>query len=60
MDLIGICDSAARVLTRGEPLRADAFDPPSAMTTATAEDVGDLPARVAAAACRADPSSATG
>ena len=49
MDLIGICDSASRVLARGEPLRADAFDPPSAMTTATAEDVGDLPARVAAA-----------
>jgi len=49
MDLIGICDTAARVLMRGEPLRPDAFDPPSAMTTATAEDVGDLPARVAAA-----------
>jgi len=49
MDLIGICDAAARVLTRGEPLRPDAFDPPSAMTTATAEDAGDLPARVAAA-----------
>jgi hypothetical protein len=49
MDLIGLCESAARVLTRGEPLRVDAFDPPSAMTTATAEDLGDLQARVAAA-----------
>ncbi len=46
-DLVGICEAAARVLTRGEPLRADGFDPPSAMTTAAAEDVGDLPARVA-------------
>ena len=43
----GLCEAAARVLTRGEPLRADGFDPPSAMTTATAEDFGDLPARVA-------------
>jgi hypothetical protein len=49
MDLVGLCESAARVLARGEPLRSDAFDPPSAMTTATAEDLGDLPARVAAA-----------
>ncbi len=48
-DLIGLCDAAARVLTRGEPLRPDAFDPPSAMTTAAAEDFGDLPARVAEA-----------
>ena len=49
MDLAGLCESAARVLTRGEPLRPDAFDSPSAMTTATAEDFGDLPSRVAAA-----------
>jgi hypothetical protein len=49
MDLVGLCESAARVLTRGEPLRADAFDPPSAMTTAMAEEFGDLPARVTAA-----------
>ncbi|HKH71891.1 MAG TPA: hypothetical protein VKA59_11115 [Vicinamibacterales bacterium] len=48
-DLVGLCESAARVLTRGEPLRSDAFDPPSAMTTATAENLGDLSARVAAA-----------
>jgi hypothetical protein len=45
-DLVGLCDAAARVLTRGEPLRADAFDPPSAMVTAATEDFGDLPARV--------------
>jgi hypothetical protein len=49
MDLVGLCESAARVLTSGEPLRSDAFDPPSAMTSSTAEHVGDLPARVAAA-----------
>jgi hypothetical protein len=49
MDLVGLCESAARVLTRGEPLRPDAFDPPSAMTAAATEDAGDLPARVAAA-----------
>jgi hypothetical protein len=49
MDLVGLCESAAHVLTRGEPLRPDAFDPPSAMPPATTEDVGDLPTRVAAA-----------
>jgi len=49
MDLIGLCESAARVLTSGDPLRPDAFDPPSAMTTAATEDAGDLPTRVAAA-----------
>jgi hypothetical protein len=49
MDLIGIGDAAARVLTRGETLGPDAFDPPSAMTTAAAEVAGDLPARVAGA-----------
>ena len=30
-DLVGLCDAAARVLTRGEVLRADAFEPPTAL-----------------------------
>ena len=37
-DLVGTLRAPSRVLTRGEPLRPDAFDPPSAMTTAPAED----------------------
>ena len=68
-DLAGLCDAAARVLTHGEPLRPDSFEPPSAMATATKEDFGDLPARVATAfaaltavrdalAARADPAAA--
>jgi hypothetical protein len=45
-DLVGLCDATAKVLTRGEPLRADVFDPPSAMVTAVPEAFGDLPQRV--------------
>ncbi len=47
--LVGLCDAIARVLAHGESLRADSFDAPSALQAAAREDVGDLPARVAAA-----------
>ena len=49
-DLIGLCSAIARVLTRGESLRPESFDPPSAVIAAPAEAFGDLPERVAVAA----------
>jgi len=49
-DLVGLCGAMARVMTRGDVLRADAFAPPSAMPAAAVEAAGDLPQRVAAAA----------
>jgi hypothetical protein len=45
-DLVGLCGATAAVLTRGEALRAESFDPPSALPAAAAEDFGDLPVRV--------------
>jgi len=45
-DLVGLCDATAAVLTQGEALRAESFDPPSAVPPAAAADVGDLPVRV--------------
>jgi hypothetical protein len=49
-NLVGLCSAIARVLTRGDALRPESFDPPSGMITAPAENPGDLPARVDAAA----------
>jgi hypothetical protein len=48
-DLAGLCNALARVLAQAQPLRADSFEPPAALVTATPDDFGDLPARVAAA-----------
>ncbi|HEU4692239.1 MAG TPA: hypothetical protein VFS23_27940 [Vicinamibacterales bacterium] len=45
-DLVGLCGAIARVLTHGENLRPESFDPPSVMAPTTAEDFGDLSARV--------------
>lgn len=45
-DLVGLCGAMAHVLAHGEPLRAEAFEVPSLMQTAAAEDFGDLPQRV--------------
>ena len=44
-DLVGLCGAIARVLTHGENLRAESFDPPSALAPTTPEDFGDLSAR---------------
>ena len=49
-NLVGLCGAIARVLTRGEALRPESFDPPSGMIAAAAETFGDLPQRVADAA----------
>jgi hypothetical protein len=49
-DLTGQCDAIARMLTHAQPLRPEAFDPPTELTAAIAEDFGDLPIRVAQAA----------
>ena len=49
-NLVGLCGAIARVLTRGEALRPESFDPPSGVITAAAETFGDLPLRVADAA----------
>jgi hypothetical protein len=45
-DLVGLCDAIARVLVHAEPLRPDAFEPPSAMGAASQEEFADLGARV--------------
>jgi hypothetical protein len=46
-DLTGQCDAIARMLTHAQPLRPEAFDPPTEMAAASAEDFGDLLTRVA-------------
>lgn len=45
-DLIGLCGALAAVIVHGNPLNADAFEVPSALPSAPAEETGDLPARV--------------
>jgi hypothetical protein len=47
--LLALCEAAGRVLTRGEVLRSDAFEPPAALPAARPDDFGDLPDRVDAA-----------
>lgn len=47
--LIGVCQAAARVITRSEVLRPDVFEPPSVLPSASPEAAGDLPQRVDAA-----------
>ena len=44
-DLTGLCRALAGVIVHGDVLRADAFEPPSALGTAAEEEFGDLPAR---------------
>jgi hypothetical protein len=44
-DLTGLCRAVASVLVRGDALRADVFDVPSALGTAANEELGDLPNR---------------
>jgi hypothetical protein len=44
--LVGLCSAIARVLTSGEALRPESFDPPSGLVAAGPETVGDLPQRV--------------
>ena len=48
-ELTGLCRTVAGVLVHGDALRADTFEPPSALGTAADEEFGDLPARVAGA-----------
>jgi hypothetical protein len=48
--LVGLCDAIARVVTSGDALRSDSFDPPSGLIAAGAENLGDLPQRVTGAA----------
>lgn len=44
-DLVGLCAVMAQTVAPAQPLRADALEAPDALTTASAEDFGDLPAR---------------
>jgi hypothetical protein len=46
-DLTGQCDAILRMLTHAQPLRSEAFDPPTELGAVIAEDFGDLPTRVA-------------
>jgi hypothetical protein len=46
-DLLGLSGAIARVMTDGEVLRPDSFDPPSGLTSTADENFGDLAARVA-------------
>ncbi len=48
-DLVGLCNAVVQVLLHAQPLRADSFEPPAALSRAVPDDPGDLPARVAAA-----------
>src|SRR5688500_13168938 len=44
-DLTGLCRALEGVIVHGDVLRADAFEPPSALGTAGEAEFGDLPAR---------------
>jgi hypothetical protein len=45
-DLVGLSTALAAVFTNAVTLKPESFDPPSAMPRASAEQLGDLPARV--------------
>ena len=48
-DLVGLCGAMARLIARAEPLRPETLELPGALRAVAEDDLGDLPARIAAA-----------